>query len=52
MMKELQTWVKHQNIPRKPRKQARNFIDTRGAMEWKYEPAATSVEDVRAGKRV
>ena len=51
MMKELHTWVKHQNIPRKPRREAGNVIDTRWVMQCKYEQSAASVEYMRAGKK-
>ncbi len=51
MMKEIQTWVKHENISRKPCKEATHVIDTRWVMKWKYEQAATSVEEMKAGKQ-
>ena len=51
MMKDLQTWVKHENISRKPTKAARNIIDNMWVTKWKHEQAATIVEDMRAGKK-
>ena len=37
MMKELQTWAKLQCFSRKPRREARNIIDTRWVLKFKWE---------------
>ena len=45
MVSELQTWAKFQCFSRKLRKDARNIIDCRWVLKWKWEIAATSVAD-------
>ena len=42
MLKELQTWAKLTCFSREPRSQARNIIDTRGALKFKWEQPTTS----------
>eukprot|EP00974_Lingulodinium_polyedra_P093810 9090107-Lingulodinium_polyedra.AAC.1 len=44
-VKELLTWQRYQCFSRKPRKQARNVIDVRRVMKWKW------VEDVGKKER-
>ena len=48
MVKELQTWVKLGCISRKARSVARNVIDTRWVLKWKWDTPTVSVEGSRA----
>ena len=41
MRKEIQTWVDLNNISRKPRSEARNIIDTRWVLKWKWDTPPT-----------
>ena len=43
MGKDLRTWVKLGCISRKPKAAARNIIDTRWVIKWKWDQPATSV---------
>merc|ERR1712037_824241 len=43
MDKELRTWVKLGCVSRKPRAQARNIIDTRWVLKWKWDQPTVSV---------
>ena len=45
MLKELLTWAKLQCFSRKSRRDARNIIDTRWVIKWKWELPVTAVED-------
>ena len=45
MLKELQTWQKLKCFSRKQRKDARNIIDTRWVLKWKWEQPTVSVAD-------
>ena len=45
MLKELQTWQKLNCFSRKLRKDARNIIDTRWVLKWKWEQPTVSVAD-------
>ena len=42
MSKELQTWAKLKCFSRKPRKDARNIVDTRWVLKWKWEQPTTA----------
>ncbi|MFM7989285.1 MAG: hypothetical protein ACKPKO_59225, partial [Candidatus Fonsibacter sp.] len=42
---ELETWVKYGCISRKPRKLARNIIDVKWVIKWKFEQTARSVQE-------
>jgi hypothetical protein len=41
MLQELQTWAKFKCFSRKPKREARNIIDCRWVLKWKWELAAT-----------
>ena len=43
MDKELRTWVKLGRVSRKSRSQARNIIDTRWVLKWKWDQPTVSV---------
>merc|ERR1712012_830905 len=45
MLKELQTWQKLNCFSRKLRKDARNIIDTRWVIKWKWDQPTVSVAD-------
>ena len=51
MLAELNTWAKFKCFSRKLRKNARNIIDSRWVLKWKYDTEEVSVEDARQGKQ-
>ena len=50
MAKELQTWAKYQCISRKPRNLARNVIDCKWVLKWKWDEETLSVDASAAGQ--
>ena len=50
MAKELQTWAKLEGFSRKPRHQARNIIDTRWVLKWKWDQPTQSAADSESRK--
>ncbi len=52
MRKEIQTWVDINNISRKPREKARNIIDTRWVLKWKWDTPTSVAHSTDAKKAV
>ena len=49
IQKELETWVAHNCISRKPRRDARNVIDVRWVHKWKWDTVVRSANDSTEG---
>ena len=49
MLKELQTWAKLKCFSRKQRSQARNIIDTKWVVKWKFELPTVDVDQASRG---
>ena len=50
IQKELETWVAHNCISRKPRRDARNVIDVRWVHKWKWDTVVRSASDSTEGE--
>lgn len=50
MKEELLTWMKHKCFSRKQRRHARNIIDSRWVLKWKFEYAAIDLADSQTGQ--
>ena len=49
MLKELVTWAKHKCFSRRSRQDARNIIDCRWVLKWKWEEETLSIADSASG---